>query len=222
MSYPAPTLHVEPSGGMGEFFVRVEGELRPVQLLYQPDQLDQGGEWITGPRLELPGLYRISGFNNFNWYVLTALHVNKDGAPISAAARPVKSRPEFQLPTYSLDLVRENSLIDVAGRTNAYRSRIKAWPVRGFTDGAIFLYRRELFGTGANTRDVFIAVCKPGDLDYPVGDVGDGPYYRLDYVDLIERNADWRTENWATICDDVDELIDALELDDIYRTGEVQ
>lgn len=220
MSYPAPTLHVEPTGGVGEFFVRVDGELRPVVLLKQVDALGEGGDWTPHTVFPVPGLYRVSGFENFIWYSFTALHADKDGNAISPAAPVVKSRPEFELPSRSLDLVREDSQKYVPGRTNAFRSRIKAWSVRGITE-AIFLYRRELFGTGANTRDVFVAVCKPGDLDYPIGDVGDDPYYRLDYVDLVDRAYDHREENWEALMSDAQELVTALELYDEYHTGEV-
>lgn len=220
MSYPAPSLHVEPSGGMGELFVRIEGELRPVLLLSMEDRLDEGGDWELAALFPTPGLYRLSGFENFVWYTLTALHVDGSGIPLSPAARPVKSRPEFRLPSRAVDIVQETSQEHVVGRTNAFRGKIKAWPVRGMT-GAIFLYRRELFGSGSNTRDVFEAVCKPGDLAlYPEGDVGDDPYYRLDYVDLIDRAYDHRDENWDALLEDVQELVNALKLEDTYRSEE--
>ena len=216
MSYPAPTLHIEPTGGIGELFIRIEGELRPVQLMYMIDDLVDGGNWVPGPKFPLPGLYRVSGFADFIWYTFTALHVNSTDDPISPPSNPVKSRPEFQIPTFAVDLVREDSVADVPGRTNAYRSRIQAWPVRGVS-AAIFLYKRELFGAGAASRDVFIAMCKPGDLtEYPEGDVGSTPYYRLDYVDLIDRAADYRAEDWIALMSDAAELIDALELEVEY------
>lgn len=220
MSYPAPSLHVEPSGGVGELFVRLEGELRPILLLAMEDELAEGGEWERMALFPTPGLYRLSGFENFVWYTLTALHVDGAGTPLSPAAAPVKSRPEFPLPSRAVDIVQEISQEHVIGRTNAFRSKITAWPVRGMP-GAIFLYRRELFGSGSNTRDVFEAVCKPGDLTkYPAGDVGDDPYYRLDYVDLTGRAYDHRDENWDALLDDVNELVRALEFEDEYRSGE--
>ena len=222
MSYPAPTLHVEPTGGLGELFIRVEGEQRPISILVTPDNPVEGGEWVEHIRLPLPGLYRVSGFGNMIWYTITASHVNSGGIAISPAAQVVKSRPEFPLLQRAVDLISEDSQTYVEGRTNTFRGRIKAWPVRGMDDGAIFLYRRELFGTGAATRDVFIAVCKPGDLDYPVGDVGDDAFYRLDYVDLIDRAFDHRNEVWSAITEDVDELMSALELQEVFSAGDVE
>jgi hypothetical protein len=219
MSYAAPTLHVEPTGGVGEFFVRITGELRPVQLLYQVDDLIDGGEWQVGEKFPVPGLYRVSGFNDFTWYNFTAIHVNNGGSAISPPADAVKSRPEFQLPNISVDLVREDSIQYVAGRTNGFRSRIQAYPLRGITE-AIFLYRRETFGH--SDRDVFVAVCKPGDIDeYPEGAPTVSTYFRLNYVDLVDRAYVHRDENWGAITEDVDELVTALGLQAEYSTEEI-
>ena len=220
MSFAAPTFHIEPTGNLGEFFVRVEGELRPIRLLYMVDDLEDGANWIPGALFPTPGLYRVGGFDDFVWYTFTVLQVNNAGDPTSPVALPVKSRSELNLPTFSIDLVRSDSLDFIAGRTNAFRSRIQAWAVRG-VDPAIFLYKREAFSTGAVTRDVFVAVCKPGDFAaFPVGDVGSTAFYRLDYIDLIERAQDHREELWSAVLEDAQELASALELGAEYSTGD--
>lgn len=213
MSYPAPTLYVEPTGGLGELFIRIEGELRPVRLYYVQDDIVQGGNW-SSHLLPLPGLYRLSGFQNEAWYTLLAQHENNEGRAISPTSLPVKSRPELIPDQRLISLVREDSIMYVAGRTTVFRLRVRAWAVRGVS-AAIFLYRRELFGSGE--RDVFVAVCKPGDLDeYPESAPGDTAYFRRDTVDLYERADAHREETWQAIVDDTQELMDALELHEIY------
>lgn len=222
MSFPAPELQVKATGGIGELSFFVNSHFwTPIQIYYRLDGPGYSGDWTAGPLLRSPGTWNISHFEDFTRYLFTAQLV-LDGQPVSGLSPVVKGRPEFLLPKYVVDLRRQDSQIYVPGRTNAFRLIVEAQPERGLP-AEIFLYRRELFGAGTGVRDVFIAVCKPKDLEtYPVGAPGAEPLFRLNYVDLIERADDYREETYNAIREDVEELVRALELDEIYRAGEVE
>jgi len=163
------------------------------------------------------GNYVIDNLLEGVWYAFTM--VDDSGlADLMLKARPLSTRPY-----YSVDLLREGSTTHVEGRTIAYRLRVSAInPVN--MPAAIFLYERQPFTTYREDepyRDVFVAVCSPGDLEeYPEGAPPDTEpkFYRLDQVDLDFRSIIAVDEAFQALNNDVKELVYALQaLRDLER-----
>lgn len=102
----------------------------------------------------------------------------------------------------------------VPGRTQAYRMVLQVTAADG-VDQNIFLYQRMLVDAATNEMgDFFVAVCSPSDIqEYPVSEPNpesDRPYFRLNSVDLLFRNADLMSETWTAMQADFAELARAL------------
>lgn len=118
-------------------------------------------------------------------------------------------------PHYGLTLSQESADSEVVLGTAAFRLKMTASNPVNMSE-KVFLYQREPFSAvGSDYRDVFIAVCQPGDLAaYPEDAPQTGiefPFFRKSFVDLIERNGELLQETAQAIRSDVEALIRALE-----------
>lgn len=156
---------------------------------------------------DAPGLHRAL-IENEQWQMVVAV---TSGGEVSNL---VRLYPRQQEPHYYFDVIRHSIQEYVVGRTPAYRMRIEVKNPINITT-KVFLYRREVFRSlHGEERDVFLAVCKPGDLEmFPEDDVGDTvpPFFRLDAVDLVEDNIFNLEASWEAIRNDLRELVLALE-----------
>lgn len=145
------------------------------------------------------------------WYDLLA--VAADGS-VSNVIRHALRRLDSR---FSVDVVWHRTEEHVDGRTVAYRISAEAVDAKNMGED-IFLFERQPF-CDDNTlfRDVFIAVCKPADLDYyPTGapaasGTADYPYFRRPSVDFLFKNRDLAFETMDLIRSDVQMLLNGLE-----------
>lgn len=225
MSLAKPTLDAVRVGVSGQVRLDIAADTEnSVIVYYQADQLDAGGSWAS-IAYDSTGSKLVTGLTDGQWYTFYA--VMTDGTETSPPSDSVKVRPMNVAPYYSIELARESLEEYVEGRTTAYRLKVQAVdPVNMPTE--VFLYRRELFSAlTTDIRDVFLAVCKPGDLEqFPAGAPLDGqepPFFRLSYVDLVDPHIDLMEELWDAIQNDVVELVSALEANRfLARSGRVQ
>lgn len=212
MKAPAPTISTAATGRSGEIAIGIGSLHDTVGIYYAVDGLTTVGNWIEGPKFTGPGFFSIQGLNDYEWYSFMAV-LEHNRQPISPASNISKVLPLPQIPYYSVELYTQQQVTLVEGRTFSFRVRIEARLPHNMPQ-EIFLYRRESFSpTEVVSRDVFTAVCKIGDLQrYPAGSPDAGsPYFRLNYVDFMERDQDGPALLFDAIHDDVDELVKALE-----------
>lgn len=118
---------------------------------------------------------------------------------------------------HGIELTRQVSTYDVAGRTQSFRMYIRVSNVREVSPN-IFRYYRTLPAdeTGEHV-DEFDGVCSPADLeDYPEGEPNADAtsatrYFRLGDVDLVARSTAALDELWELILADRDELVRSLD-----------
>ena len=220
MSYAPPTITVAATGQAGAALITIAGAGSLVQITRWLD--DPAADTIKTSSITLPGpgTHLCGGFADGLWTALVGCFVDHDGNLQSAPSELQKVQTYGAVPRYRIDLRRQDQTGNVDGRTFAFRFRVEAMNPIGLP-AEIFLYERQPFQTaGSQVRDVFRAVCKTGDLtEFPAGQPGpDSPLFRLSYIDLIERHADYVEETWEAVLDDVGMLLDSLE---IWRRVEV-
>ena len=222
MSLPSPAITVAPTGNTGEIAIGIGGVGVPMQVFYAIDKLNVVDPWTVGPTFNGPGFYLIKGLNDYQWYDFLVMAL-RTGDPASLPSNIGKVQPLPYLPYFSVELYRQDQPDPVDGRTYLFRTRIESRLPKNMAQ-EIFLYRRESFsGTQVLARDVFVAVCKIGDLTlYPANTpVAGSPYFRLSYVDFKERSEDAPFVIWDAIYEDVAELVKVLGIDRDYASGEV-
>jgi hypothetical protein len=114
---------------------------------------------------------------------------------------------------YGIELSRELFGNVVAGRTTAYRMKVRVTRTKD-VDPNIFLYRRDVAPLGAAPPvDTFVAICTPVDLEeIDAGEpAAQSKYYRTADIDMLARNAADLEEAWELICIDRDELVSTLQ-----------
>jgi hypothetical protein len=85
------------------------------------------------------------------------------------------------VPAFELSIASQQTTDFVDGRTQGYRIKMVCSPVRGFADGAVFLFQRQ------GEADMFSAICRPSDLvdfqiDLPDEKTG---WFRSAEIDLV-------------------------------------
>jgi len=143
------------------------------------------------------------------WYDLFA--VDADGTVSNVIRHALRSQEQH----FEIDIVKARSEENVPGRSVAFRVTIEATDAVNFGN-EIFLFERQPYCTD-NTlyRDVFVAVCKPGDLEYyPTLEPSDTakPYFRKSTVDLMFKSHALMLETLDYIDSDVKILLDGLEI----------
>jgi len=143
------------------------------------------------------------------WYDLFA--VDSDGSVSNVVRHSLRPQQAH----FGVDLVITRTEEDVPGRTIAYRVTIEATDARNFGN-ELFLFERQPYcADGTLSRDVLVAVCKPGDLEYyPTQEPSDTakPYFRKSSVDLIFKSVSLLEETLNYIDQDVKLLLDGLEI----------
>lgn len=208
---PPPIISAVPAYTSGVISVSVSG-LDPVRVFYTIEPLQDGEvNWLEATDIK-NGQVTISGLSDYTWYNLIAVYSTSlavDSLPSNLA----RVRPVPYKPYYSVDIMRYDQKDYVLGRGTVFRMRLEAKIPRNMP-AEIFLYKRETFsGENLETRDVFMAVCKPGDLTrYPAVNPGTGsPLFRLNYVDMAERSMDLVSDIYEGIHEDVQQLTTALD-----------
>lgn len=205
---------VAPTGVTGQLKISVSGITAGAVIKYAHDSFGKTGTWFDGDTIvDGTADYYINNLVNDLWYLIT----------ITGEDAFARGRPFIAGSYYGITLMREEIESYIYGRTTGYRLRITASNAVNMTD-KIFLYQRERFSSlDDTTRDILVAVCKPGDLyeypeDAPVGDIW---YFRKNVVDVVEASIDAIEEDWQALRNDTLELLRAMEKNKLLSVTEV-
>lgn len=208
---PPPVITASALDVPGAIRVVVTPATDPVRIFYAMEPMQTGqASWIgiQGIKNGEVTLYDLPLYAWLNFVAVYADDTTVNSFPSNIA----RARALPYLPLYSIDLMRYDQKYYVDGRGTVYRMRLEAKLPKNMP-AEIFLYKREPFsGEDLTARDVFMSVCKPGDLTrYPKDAPGTGsPYFRLNYVDFMERCPDLAADIYEGVHLDVEELVKTL------------
>jgi hypothetical protein len=193
--------------------VTVQG-VGPMLLLYAIDTGEGPLPFLPCAHLPASGTYDVLAMPVGAWISLYAVHADPsdDTVKQSPPSNVVRVRASA-LPAFRLTVSKREQTEVVLGRTNAFGLTVQLVEGLGLSTKA-FLYRRENFGTTPGYRDVFLGVCKPGDLAYPEDEpnVTTSPLFRSDVVSMLDRSPVAISEDWFTLLHDLDELVYTMNL----------
>ncbi len=207
----APQLQVE-STELDDTVLATVVATGPAMIYYGMDY--SYGNITMLPALQVPGSgsYQVLGLPSSAWLSMYAVHVS-GGEQVSPPSQLVRVRTTVA-PNKRITVMRSDQTEQVLGRTNAFRMIARVQETVGI-EKEVFLYRRELFSSVAlDYRDVFVGLCKPGDFEYPANApvMSSSPFFRLSYVNMLERNPILLMEDWSLLLCDLDLLTMSMEL----------
>lgn len=165
--------------------------------------------WMWPVRLG-QGQHTLSGLEDGQTYGIYALVEDAGGNALSWPSNLQKVKPFVATP-HEVTLKREPITGYEIHDVSAYRLRISVESTTNVPKD-IFLYQKEpATGLTAATKDSFVCVCSAADLEqFPVGQPQDGepPFYRLDWIDVVEEELETVDQIW----EDVNSAVRALEI----------
>jgi len=182
-----------------------------VRLLYALDDGVSGVDTWSYVEFDGPGTQLLSDLTDGAWYALQAVVTDTEA---SLPSNLVRAQPRDGTSYYGVDLARGAVEEYTDGHTTGYRMQVTATGVN--LPDEVFLYQREPFPLSSVTRDVMIAVCRPGDLEeFPADAPVDGqepPFFRLAALDFYHPCLDELEETWESLVADVNDLLINMEL----------
>ena len=212
--YPAPAIITMPHGVSGEMTVGVDTSTTlPIRIYYALDEPGENNGWTLGPIVSNPGVYTISGLQNGRWYVFMA--ILKDSNDIySMPSYLTKGYVYSAAPIYDIDLHRLPVEHYIVNGQTCYRLQIHTQNAQNMTDKIFLHHKVQQDPYSATLKDVFTSVCSPSDIEQFPEDgptENEPPFYRLNYLDVVEDSLTKVEYFWESIKSDVLSLKIALE-----------
>jgi hypothetical protein len=218
-----PIIRVWTPGISGELYIDVAA-MEPgdkARVYLYEDGPTGVGSVQTWPTLLDSGVHTLDGLTDGVTYGVYAwVEDEATGSALSWPSNLEKAVPSEGL-TYSIQLKREIVETYTVYGVKAYRLQITVESTVNLPDN-IFLYKKETpVGGVGDKKDSFVSVCIASDLEqFPPYEPqsGEPPFYRLDWIDVVEEELETIDQIWTDINSATLALeIQMRELDGIRR-----